>query len=55
MLTAVLGMISVTWYALGERLSDAEVEAETRRRADAKAARGRFYGIGKLVSKAKSG
>ncbi|KAH8110260.1 Fet3 protein [Phellopilus nigrolimitatus] len=48
-LTAVLGMASVSWYALGERLSDAEVEEDTRRKADAKAARGRFYGVGRVA------
>ncbi|KAL5524740.1 FET3_1 [Sanghuangporus sanghuang] len=48
-LTAVIGMLFVSWYALGERLSDAEVEAETRRRQDAKDARGRFFGVGKLL------
>lgn len=46
-------MIFVTWYALGERLSDAEVEAETRRRQDAREARGRFFGVGKLLDKKK--
>ena len=52
---AVIGMACVTWYALGERLSDAEVEAETRRRQDAKDARGgRFFGVGKLLERAKN-
>ncbi|EJC98544.1 Fet3 protein [Fomitiporia mediterranea MF3/22] len=56
-LTAFLGMLMVSWYALGERLSDEEVEAETRRHQDEKEARGRFFGVGKLLdrSKAKSG
>ena len=52
-LSAVIGMASVTWYALGERLSDAEVEAETKRRQAAKDARGRFFGAGKVLGKLK--
>ncbi|KAG5638015.1 hypothetical protein H0H81_002283 [Sphagnurus paluster] len=38
-LTAVLGMATVTWYALGEQMSDEEVEEETRARMQTKAAR----------------
>lgn len=48
-LTAVVGMASVAWYALGERFSDEEVEEETRRRQEAKEKRGRFWGVGRLV------
>ena len=44
-------MAFVTWYALGERLSEAEVEAETRRRQAAKEARGKLFGIEKLLGK----
>ncbi|KAL5512657.1 hypothetical protein ACEPAG_2923 [Sanghuangporus baumii] len=46
-LTAVIGMASVVWYAFGERLTDAEVEAEAKRHQDAKDARGPFFGAGK--------
>lgn len=41
-LTAVLGMATVSWYALGERLSDEEVREATVRKMDAKEARGGF-------------
>ncbi|KAI5116373.1 hypothetical protein M0805_008686 [Coniferiporia weirii] len=52
-LTAVLGMATVAWYSLGERLSDEEVEEDTHRRQDAKARRGRFYGVARLVTRAR--
>ncbi|THH02952.1 hypothetical protein EW145_g6657 [Phellinidium pouzarii] len=52
-LTAVLGMGTVAWYALGEQFSDAEVEEMTHQRQDAKderkTRRGRFYGVARLV------
>lgn len=50
-IAAVIGMITVAWYSLGDRLSDEEVEEITRRRVDAKEARGRFFGLTKLVKK----
>lgn len=43
-LTAVIGMATVTWYALGEHLTDEEVEEEVKRKQDAKAARGGLLG-----------
>ena len=48
-LTAVIGMCTVAWYALGERFSDEEVEEMTRRKQDAKEKRGRFFGVARLV------
>jgi len=44
-LTAVIGMLTVTWYALGGHISDAEMEHEERVAAEAKARRGRFFGL----------
>ncbi|KAI6006986.1 Fet3 ferroxidase [Pisolithus albus] len=40
--TAVIGMITVVWYSMGEGDSDAEIEEETRRRLAAKAQRGKL-------------
>ncbi|KZT07992.1 multicopper oxidase [Laetiporus sulphureus 93-53] len=49
--TAVLGMATVVWYALGGHISEAEIEHEERLRLEAKAARGRFFGLAKKVKK----
>lgn len=43
--TAVLGMASVVWYSLGGHFSDQEVEQEVRAKIEAKAKRGRFFGL----------
>ncbi|EPS97022.1 hypothetical protein FOMPIDRAFT_160144 [Fomitopsis schrenkii] len=48
-LTAVLGMATVVWYALGGHISDAEIEHEERLRIEAKEARGKFFGLAKKV------
>lgn len=48
-LTAVLGMATVVWYALGGHISEAEIEYEERIRIVAKAERGRFFGLAKKV------
>ncbi|KAF9809804.1 hypothetical protein IEO21_07247 [Rhodonia placenta] len=48
-LTAVLGMVTVTWYSLGGSISEAEIEHEERQRIEAKAERGRFFGLAKKV------
>ncbi|TFK49373.1 Fet3 protein [Heliocybe sulcata] len=48
-LTAVIGMATVTWYSFGGNLTDEEVEQETRERQAKKAERGRFFGLGKAV------
>jgi len=48
-LTAVLGMITVTWYSLGGHISEAEIEHEERLRIEAKVERGRFFGLAKKV------
>lgn len=44
-LTAVLGMLSVVWYALGGALSDEEVERDVRARLAAKVKRGQLFGL----------
>ena len=45
-LTAVLGMASVTWYALvGGAISDEEIEHQVRAKLAAKATKRRFFGI----------
>jgi len=38
-------MASVVWYSLGGHLSDEEVEQEVRAKIEAKAKRGRFFGL----------
>ena len=48
-LTAVLGMATVVWYALGGHISEAEIEYEERLRIEAKEARGKFFGLAKKV------
>ncbi|EPQ53867.1 ferroxidase [Gloeophyllum trabeum ATCC 11539] len=48
-LTAVIGMATVTWYSFGGNLTDEEVERETRERQAKKAERGRFFGLEKAV------
>lgn len=44
-LTAVLGMISVTWYAIGGALSEEEIEQDVRAAHAAKLKRGRLFGL----------
>ncbi|ESK96308.1 multicopper oxidase [Moniliophthora roreri MCA 2997] len=44
-LTAVLGMATVTWYSIGGGISDEEMEREERERLDAKAQKGRLFGV----------
>ena len=44
-LTAVIGMGTVTWYALGGHISEEEMEREVREKVEKKAARGRFFGL----------
>ncbi|THH20379.1 hypothetical protein EW146_g993 [Bondarzewia mesenterica] len=44
-LTAVLGMASVTWYSIGEHMTEEEMEDEARAKHAAKLARGRFFGL----------
>lgn len=46
-LTAVIGMGTVTWYALGGHISEEEMESEAREKQEAKERRGRFFGLGK--------
>ncbi|TDL21948.1 Fet3 protein [Rickenella mellea] len=46
-LTAVIGMATVVWYALGGHISEEEMEEEIRHAQDAKAARG--GGVGKRL------
>ena len=44
-LTAVIGMLTVTWYSLGGHISEEEMEHEVRREQEAKAKRGKFFGL----------
>ena len=44
-LTAVLGVVAVTWYSYGHQLSDEEVEEETRRRVADREAKGGKIGV----------
>jgi len=44
-LTAVLGMLTVMWYALGGHITEEEQEHEVRAALEAKEKRGRFFGL----------
>ncbi len=44
-LTAVIGMLTVVWYAIGGILSDEEIEHEARAAHAAKLKRGRLFGL----------
>ncbi|KAF9448580.1 multicopper oxidase [Macrolepiota fuliginosa MF-IS2] len=44
-LTAVLGMATVVWYALGGHISEEEMEQEVKEKISAKEKRGRFFGL----------
>jgi len=44
-LTAVIGMITVVWYAMGGALNDEEIEQEVRAAQAAKMKRGRLFGL----------
>lgn len=44
-LTAVLGMLTVTWYSLGGHISEEEMEHEARLHEEAKRRRGKFFGL----------
>ena len=44
-LTAVIGMATVSWYALGGHITEEEMEQEAREKQAKKAARGRFFGL----------
>ncbi|KAJ6532692.1 Fet3 protein [Mycena vulgaris] len=44
-LTAVLGMLTVVWYALGGRITEEEAEHEVRAQLAAKEKRGKFFGL----------
>ncbi|OCH87144.1 Fet3 protein [Obba rivulosa] len=44
-LTAVIGMLTVTWYAIGGHISEEEMEDESRQHEEEKARRGRFFGL----------
>ena len=44
-LTAVIGMGTVAWYALGGHGTEEEMEREAREREEAKARKGRFFGL----------
>lgn len=44
-LTAVIGMLTVTWYSLGGYISEEEMEHEVRREQEEKARRGKLFGL----------
>ncbi|GJE86451.1 multicopper oxidase FET3 [Phanerochaete sordida] len=44
-LTAVLGMMTVTWYSLGGHISEEEMEHEARLQQEEKRRRGKFFGL----------
>ncbi|EKM56526.1 uncharacterized protein PHACADRAFT_141262 [Phanerochaete carnosa HHB-10118-sp] len=44
-LTAVIGMLTVTWYSLGGHISEEEMEHEVRMQQEAKLRRGKFFGL----------
>lgn len=44
-LTAVIGMSTVTWYALGGHITEEEMEREVREQVEAKERRGKFFGL----------
>ena len=50
-LTAVIGMLTVVWYAIGGALSDEEVEREVRAAQAAKLTRRRLFGLLKRKQK----
>lgn len=46
MLTAVLGMATVVWYAMGSHITEEDMESEVRERMAAQEARkGKFFGL----------
>ena len=45
MLSAVLGMVSVVWYAFGGHISEEEIEHEVREAIAAKQKRGKLFGL----------
>ncbi|KAG6332533.1 hypothetical protein ID866_6557 [Astraeus odoratus] len=44
-LSAVIGMATVVWYAMGDFVSEEEIEQETRRHLEDRAQKGRLFGI----------
>ena len=44
-LAATIGMLSVVWYSLGGHVSEEEMEHEARLHQEAKAKRGRLFGL----------
>jgi iron transport multicopper oxidase len=44
-LTAVIGMLTVAWYAIGSALSEEELERSARAAHAAKITRGRLFGL----------
>lgn len=51
--TAVLGMLGVAWYSLGDRLEEGEVEEVTRRELDRKEKR--IKGLKNAIGLGKKG
>jgi len=53
-LTALLGMLTVVWYALGGQISDEEMEREVMQALEAKEKRGRFFGLFGVLTRNRS-
>lgn len=44
-LTAIIGMVTVVWYAMGGSITEEEMEEEARQRIEEKERRGKFFGL----------
>lgn len=44
-LTAIIGIVTVMWYAMGGSVTEEEMEAEARQRIEEKERRGKFFGL----------
>jgi iron transport multicopper oxidase len=44
-LTVVIGIVTVIWYATGSSITEEEMEEDARRRIDDKERRGKFFGL----------
>ncbi|KAG2146288.1 Fet3 protein [Suillus clintonianus] len=44
-LTAIIGIVTVMWYAMGGYITEEEMEEEVRQRIEEKARKGKFFGL----------
>jgi iron transport multicopper oxidase len=49
-LTAVIGIGTVMWYAMGGSITEEEMEEEARQRIEEKERKGKFFGLIKRKS-----